>query len=295
MRTFIFVGVSLMQIFMLIIGSVLTVMWITIYIKYNKEFDNLIKPIGKNEFFMSDIFFIGFGVMRLINYNLKSSRAKKATKKIAEIKGSLYADYYYYIITGGKFTYIVTLLPISFFVGALTNDTLIFLMAVITIGALVYYLDFEIDSAISKKRDRLLNDFPKVLSKLALLLNAGVTLRAAWNNVSNSGEGNLYEEMKLTSDEISNGVTEVKAYRDFAERCNVKEIRKFASTLIQNIQKGNREITNLIKGMANDSWQQKKYNVKIRGELASSKLMLPVGIMLVAIMIMIIVPIFSSF
>ena len=167
-------------------------------------------------------------------------------------------------------------------------------MALITIGALVYYLDFEIDNAVSKKRDRLLNDFPRVLSKLALLLNAGVTLRTAWNNVSNSGEGSLYTEMKLTSEEISNGATEVEAYRDFAERCNVKEIRKFASVLIQNIQKGNKEITNLIKEMADDSWQLKKYNVKIKGELASSKLMLPVGIMLVAIMIMIIVPIFSS-
>ena len=289
-----FIGVSIIQILMLLAGSIFTLMWIFLYFKYNTEFDSLIKPIGKNEFFMSEIFFIGFGVMRLINYNLKSSRAKKATKKIAEIRGSIYADYYYYIITGGKFTYIVTLIPISFFVGALTKDIYIFFMALITIAALIYYLDFEIDNAVLKRKDGLLNDFPRVLSKLALLLNAGVTLRAAWLNVSNSDEGILYREMKLTSDDIANGTTEVEAYRDFAERCNVKEIRKFASVLIQNIQKGNKEITNLIKEMAEDSWQQKKYNVKIKGELASSKLMLPVGIMLVAIMIMIIVPIFSS-
>lgn len=289
-----FIGVNLPQIIMLLLGTCLTIVWIVLYVKFNKEFDKVIKPIGKNEFFLSEIFFIGLGAMQLINYNLKSSKAKKATKKIAEIRGSIYADYYYYIITGGKFTYIITLLPISFFVGAISNDTLIFLLAFATIGILVYYLDFEIDNAVSKRRDKLLNDFPRILSKLALLLNAGLTLRLAWDIVSNSDEGSLYTEMKLTCEDISNGVSEVEAYRNFAERCNVKEIRKFASVLVQNIQKGNKEITYLIKEIAEDSWLQKKYNVKIRGELASSKLMLPVGLMLVAVMIMIVIPIFSS-
>ncbi len=231
-----------MQYIMLFLGTIFVAIWIFIYIKYNKEFDNIINPIGKNEFFMSDLFFIGFGIMRLIKYNLKSSRVKQKTKKIAEVRGDIYADYYYFVITGGKFTYLITFLPVSFFIGAIASDILIFFIAILTIGVLVYYLDFEIKSAISKRREDLLNDFPRALSKLALLLNAGMTLRASWNNVSTSGEGILYTEMKRASEEISNGMNEAEAYKGFAERCAIKEIRKFASSLTQNLQKGNTEL-----------------------------------------------------
>lgn len=287
-------GISLSQFIMLLIASTFTFIWLYIYMKYNKKFEKLIEPIDKNEFFMSEIFFIGFGIIELINYSLKSANAKKNIHKIAMLRGELYAQYHYYIIVGAKFTYIATILPIAFFIGALANDFIILILLLITIAFLVFYLDFEVDNALSKRKDGMLNDFPKVLSKLALLLNTGQSLRISWINVANSSTGKLYEEMKLLSEEISNGKPEVTAYKDFAERCNIKEIRKFSSSLIQNIQKGNKEITNLIIEMADESWKQKKYNVKIKAELASSKLMLPVGMMLLAIMIMIVIPIFSS-
>lgn len=287
-------GVNLSQLIMLLIASIFALAWLYVYIKYNKKFEKLIKPIAKNEFFMSEIFFIGFGIMKLLNYSLKSDGAKKNIKKIAELRGELYAQYYYYIIIGAKFTYISTILPIAFFIGALTNDFVILMLLLVSIAVLIYYLNFEIDNSLSKRRGNISSDFPRVLSKLALLLNTGQSLRMAWSNVANSNTRKLYEEMKLLSEEISNGKAEIEAYRDFAERCSIKEIRKFSSTLIQNIQKGNKEITNLIIEMADESWKQKKYNVRIKAELASSKLMLPVGMMLLAIMIMIVIPIFSS-
>jgi tight adherence protein C len=287
-------GVNLSQILMLIIGTILILAWFFLYIKYNKKFDEMIKPIAKNEFFMSEIFFIGFGIMELTDYRLKSSRAKKNIKKISELKGELYAQYNYYKIVGAKFTYIATMLPIAFFIGALVNDFMIFMLFLITIAVLIYYLDFEVDNALSKRKSDIQNDFPRALSKLALLLNAGQSLRNAWNNVANSNSGILYEEMKIFIEEVSNGKSEIEAYKSFGERCNIKEVKKFSSILIQNIQKGNKEITDLILEISKDSWEQKKYNVKIKAELASSKLMIPVGMMLLAIMIMIIVPIFSS-
>ena len=288
------VGISLSQILMLLIASALALVWMFLYIMYYKKFEELIAPINKNEFFMYKLFFIGFGIMELLDYKQNSVRARKSIKKISQLKGELYAQYHYYIVVGAKLTYLLTMLPIAFFIGALADDFEILLLLLVSIAILIYYLDFEIDNALSKRRDSLLNDFPRVLSKLSLLLNTGQSLRLAWNNVANSNSGILYNEMKLLSDEISNGKSELEAYKDFAERCDIKEIRKFSSSLVQNIQKGNKEITSLIIEMADESWRQKKYNVKIKAELASSKLILPVGMMLFAIMIMIVIPIFSS-
>ena len=44
--------------------------------------------------------------------------------------------------------------------------------------------------------------------------------------VSVTGDRALYQEMQNTSMEIENGIMETDAYRNFAERCNVKEIRE---------------------------------------------------------------------
>ncbi|QSX04842.1 type II secretion system F family protein [Sedimentibacter sp. zth1] len=290
----IFVEVSIFQYAMLVLGTVLSIVWIIIYLKYNKKYNAALDALKKNEYFMSNIFFIGFGVMDIVKFNLESSIAVKKTKKICRIKGEKYAEFYYYVTVGAKITYVLTLLPISFFIGAVSKEFSLAFLAIVFIVLIVIYLDYEIESEVNRKKEELFGDFPNVLSKLVLLMNAGMTVRSSWTLISNGDEGLLFREMKRVNDDIDNGISEVQAYRNFGDRCNNKEIRKFTSLLIQNMQKGSSETVNLIKNMADESWQQKKSNVKIKGELASQKLMLPVGIMLIAILMIIIVPIFSS-
>ena len=49
----------------------------------------------------------------------------------------------------------------------------------------------------------LLGDFSEVVSKLALLTNAGMILREAWELTANAGEGIFYEEMQTAVAEWS--------------------------------------------------------------------------------------------
>jgi tight adherence protein C len=58
--------------------------------------------------------------------------------------------------------------------------------------------------------------------------------------------------------------------------------------------KGNRELVDFLKLSATDSWEEKKQLVKQKGEKASTKLMIPIGMILIGIMIMILVPILSN-
>lgn len=104
----------------------------------------------------------------------------------------------------------------------------------------------------------------------------------------------MYKEMQLTSEEMNNGVSELDALHNFAQRCSVKEIRKFTSILSQNIQKGGSELTMSLRYMNEESWEEKKQRAKRKGETAGTKLMIPLMIMFVGILFMIIVPIFSN-
>ena len=93
---------------------------------------------------------------------------------------------------------------------------------------------------------------------------------------------------------MQNGVPEWEAYRNFADRCALKEVRRFASTMIQNLQKGNAEIAFFLRDMSNEMWEEKKHLVKRKGEAANSKLLLPIAMIFIGILIMIMVPAFTN-
>jgi tight adherence protein C len=140
----------------------------------------------------------------------------------------------------------------------------------------------------------MLSDFSNVVSKLALLTNAGMIMREAWEEVAYTGETSIYKEMQRSVDEMKNGVSEIDALYDFGSRCVIPEIKKFSSTLIQGVTKGNRELTAMLQEQSKEIWMLKKQLVRRQGEKAASKLMLPIAIMFVGILIMIVVPIFTN-
>lgn len=135
---------------------------------------------------------------------------------------------------------------------------------------------------------------PQVLSKLTLLVNSGMVLRDAWKKVSITGERTLYLEMQNTNLEMENGVMEIDAYRNFAERCNVKEVRKFTSLIIQNLNKGNEELAYFMKDLSDEMWEVKKNEVKQKGEKANSQLLLPMMMIFIGILLIIMVPIMQQ-
>ena len=132
------------------------------------------------------------------------------------------------------------------------------------------------------------------MSKLALLTNAGLILKEAWEVIAFEGEGVIYSEMQRAVEEMKNGVSDVDAIYSFGTRCMLPEIKKFTSTILQGITKGNRELSMMLQEQSKEVWQMKKQLVRREGEKASSKLLIPICIMFVGVLIMILVPIFTN-
>lgn len=273
------------------IGTLLTALWVLLYMKFNKQFDDIIPAIDKKTFMLGEAYFIGFGIISIFKINLRSERGRKKEKKISEVYGERYASFYHYVILGGQITYALTFAPIGFFLGAITNDAAVSFLGILAAVALVLWLDMNVNNAVTKRRDEILSDYPEMLSKLTLLVNAGLVLREAWAKVGETAERPLYAEMKQTTEDIRNGVADVDAIYNFAQRCAVKEIRKFASVLTQNIKKGSSEMTASLRYMATEAWEEKRHAVKRKGAAAGQKLLIPIMIMFVGVLILIMVPI----
>lgn len=285
---------SLFQIILTAVATPVILLWIVLVNLYGKKFDNIIQTIDPEEYRYPELFGVGFGLMELVHYDMSSEHAVNQIKRISEIKGKKYAAYYYYVMLGEKLTYAATLIPFVLLLAALGNSVEALLFGVVFIGVLIWYLNEKTKDVLVDRRDELLRNFPQVLSKLTLLVNSGMVLRDAWRNVAENGKGILYEEMRLTCEEMNMGVSELDAYQNFAERCEVKEIKRFTSSVTQNLVKGNEELTKFLREMSDEMWNEKKNMVKRQGEAANSKLLIPTVMIFVGILIVIMVPMLTS-
>lgn len=272
----------------------LVILWIVLYVKYRNAFHSYIDNLSPKEYRGAELFFIGMGFIHLSHYNLKNQKGRVRIKEIGEIKGKKYAEYYYYVIRSGAFTYILTFLPLAFIMGALADNPAILVIVLCVAVLMARYLEQDMNERLEERREELMLDLPSMLSKMALLINSGMVMREAWEKVSQTGERALYQEMRTASKEMENGASDMEAFMNFADRCSLRPIRKMISTLIQNMQKGNRELSYFLNEMSREMWEEKKNLVRQKGAVAGTKLMLPIGMIFIGILILIMVPIFTS-
>ncbi len=153
-----------------------------------------------------------------------------------------------------------------------------------------------------KRQEQLLRDYPEIVSKFTLLLSTGMTIKAVWNkivqayeeNKKQTGEIFVYEEMRLSAREIQGGISEKEAYERFGQRCGTISYIKFGALLSQNLRKGNKGLTDLLTLESIQAFEERKSRAKKLGEEASTKLMVPMFIMLAIVLVMVIVPAFLS-
>lgn len=282
------------QLILLALATPFTLIWIYLAITGGKKYQKYTDSSFAKEFQMSELLCVGFSVMRILHISTKTRAAQAKIREIAEIKGKKYAEYYYYMLLGAKTTYTYTIVIVVMLLSAMSNNKGLLFMGLIVGGLLILYLDLALFDKLTARRQEILLDLPQVLSKLTLLVNSGMVLRDAWKRVSITGERVLYQEMQNTNLEMENGVAEIDAYRNFAERCNVKEIRKFTSLIIQNLNKGNEELAYFMKDLSDEMWEVKKSQVKQKGEKANTQLLLPMMLILIGILLMVMVPVMQQ-
>ncbi len=152
-----------------------------------------------------------------------------------------------------------------------------------------------------KKREKELSlDYSDMLSKFVVLTGAGLTVRNVWERIvrdyeeaKRSGEQKeraVYEEMRQTSLQMQNGVSEQEAYRNFGRRCGLSSYLKFSSLLEQNCRSGTKNLREILQTEMNDALEERKNIARRLGEEAGTKLLLPLFLLLGIVMAVIMVP-----
>ena len=268
--------------------------WITALLAGSKKYNDYIKPLDTKQHPLKDFYGVGFCLLDWIRYSYNSPLDRKRLTQSRIVFGVKYGDYYFRINLAQKLTYAFTLFVISFLFIPITGENVSILFGFIAAGVAFWYIDSKITDIIEDREESISRNFPDVLSKITLLINAGMVMREAWDTVSQTGQGILFEEMEATTAEIRNGTPEIEAYINFGNRCGVTSIKKFTSLLVQNLTKGNRELVEFLRDSTSLHWTEKKHFVKQKAEKATNKLLLPIGLIFIGILVMILVPILGN-
>lgn len=175
----------------------------------------------------------------------------------------------------------------------------LFLTAAAVFG-LIFKEKEEAKHVADEREKQMLMDYSGIVGKLSLLLGAGMNISLAWEKIALSyqekrerGEMEMryaYEEMLHTLHEIRDGVGELQAYENFGNRCALSVYRRFAALIVQNVRKGAHGMQKLLEQEEWESYEQRKARAKQAGEEAGTKLLFPMGIMLVIVLVILVVP-----
>ena len=163
----------------------------------------------------------------------------------------------------------------------------------------------DLKKRVREREDALAGEYPGFVSKLALYMSAGMTVRGIFLKLADDYEKNrkteavpvsfLMEEVKRTAHELKSGMSEGASYDHFAARCDLQEYAKLVSLLTQNLRKGSAQLLSLMREEVRISVDSRMDRAKVRGEQANTKLMLPMMMMLGVVMVLVMVPAFMTF
>lgn len=172
--------------------------------------------------------------------------------------------------------------------------------------AVFYMKDKDLQEQLAGKQFQMLQAYPIMVSKYALFLGAGMTVRGAFIKICKDyyDKGNsvtrhrkihpLYEEMLYACNELQSGVSEGRVYENFGRRTGLKEYTRLCALLSQNLKKGNTDLVQRLKLECDEALRENIHLQKRQGEEAETKLLLPMVMMLLLVLVMILLPAFSG-
>lgn len=277
----------------LIITGVVTVLLLN-RSKNNEDYLNEVNQLDKNQYPFKDIMTIGLYYADKIGVENFKQKNRALYEKMLSMYG-LDTDEYFRLHIANKIILGIIAINAVYFI-TLANGSLNIFMIILGPAAAVgvyFYADSLQDELFKKRSKQIKYDFPEFLTKLVLLINAGLPLERAWGMILDDTKDStspLIQELSRTYRDMKSNIPRVKCLNDLSRRCKVKEISKFTSIVLQNLNKGSSDMVNMLQRLSDECWDERKNSAKQKGEEASTKLLFPMMLMLITVFMIVLVP-----
>lgn len=177
----------------------------------------------------------------------------------------------------------------------------ILILGIVSGGMLWFRQKEKLQLQLKQQNRELLKEYPYLVNQLVLYLEAGATIKGAFERIlhqyemTNQKDHPLYEELMVMWNEMYSGVTQEQAYMNLGKRIGLLPYLKLTSLLTQQIRKGAAGVIPLLEEEEHEAFEQRKERAKRMGEEAGTKLLVPMIILMVISMLIIVCPAVMSF
>ena len=282
---------------LLIAGSVMSALFLAFTLA-GRRYDAAVGALDEKRSPLRELYVVGLVWQKTPFLRLRGKLAERLQGEARLIYGDRYATYYARMLWAEAITIaqlmITVLLLIAPFVKTGRQALALSGIGVVLAMALASNVLKGFREQLDKRRKACEDELPDVVTTLALLINSGMVIREAWATTAASGKGEIYRLMGRALEQMDNGASAVDAIYDFGNYADSAEVRKFVSSIIQGVEKGGADLSNILIKRSAEQWEYKRQVMLQRGETAASKLLLPIGMMFAGLLVVVVVPMASS-
>ncbi|MCR5672849.1 MAG: hypothetical protein K6F87_03930 [Lachnospiraceae bacterium] len=191
---------------------------------------------------------------------------------------------------------------ITFYDASPNKGWIVVLTGTVAVLLLMATSDRKIKDEAERRKRQMDKDYPKILVRYALYYIAGMNPRTIWAKICSdyeSGQDNpkagkryAYEEMLLAKKRMDEGCGELKAYDEFAERCDDIRFRSFSGFVKQAVISGNDDLSDILIREMEKAQKENIDLIKNRACEAETKMLLPMFLVLADILAIVMIPAF---
>ena len=285
-----------MNLIYLTIGTILIAFFIILLIK-GEKYDYMLESLSGDAFPFDTIYTAGLALQDFKFGKLRGKIGDQLRFDTTLFYSKKFSEFYSRIIWAQALSFTIIIVGVFFLLAAIIESMSSMLVLIgVLFGCFTcyYFLNYTKDK-VSKRQDECDEEFPNAISKLALIVNSGVILRDAWEIVAEGKDGEFYDLMKLSCDDMRNGKSDVDAIHDFGVLTNSEDIKKFTSALIQSIERGGGDLPQFLVNQSSELWARKRQVMLQKGEKAAGALLMPIALMFLGVMMIVISAAMQSF
>lgn len=268
----------------MILASVAVALFVLQMVRGSK-YQYMVENLESGEFPLKSLYCTGFAWSEMPALALKGKTREKLVGQAKLLYDARFAEYYASVVWAQFLSFIHLSILLGFLLAGVLDSGLMLIVGLVMAVVFGFYFINRMNDLLTTREKECVAELPEIVSTMALLINAGMMMRHAWEQIATSKEGTAYDLMRQACVDMENGMTEVDAIHKFGRMSNSAEIRKFTSALAQSIERGGAELNDFLSRQSVEIWTLKKQTMLQKGEAAASKLLAPTAMLFVAIII----------
>ena len=258
-----------------------------------KKYGAMLQALDKKEYNLKDFMPAGFALMGMTRYDYSNNLDRTLRRQLAELYPAEYVEFYLRVIWAQAATAaLLGLLLTTLFFGA-TQGTVMYLVLGLALTAALAWASFaDVKKKVDKRHAQVAIDLPDLTNQIIILSGAGLTLRAALLKIAAEmpAETPLYEMLGRVAEKMDHGASDEEAMDLLTTQCNMPEMRRFVSVILQNMQRGGSDVLTALREIGKELWSARKAAAQRVAEETSTKLLFPMMFMLFAVILLVAAP-----